>query len=282
MATIERQPVRTQFIVFTLFGDYLKAGGQAIWTSDLVYLLSLLGVTERAARSVLSRMKRKGWLSVVKKGRRSQYALTDKGNNLLERGSTRSFEPVSRNWNEKWQMVVYSLPEKLRKKRHSLRTQLNWLGFGSLSPGTWISPHDRTAELTEFFSFLDVEEQVDIFSGVYLGPDSVKNLVARCWDLNELELQYREFISRNQLELSGFENNKNESLSPEAYFVSRFWLTHEFQTFTLKDPNLPSALLPDDWVGYEARELFTRFYQFLGSEANRYVDSVINHPNGKA
>ncbi len=282
MATIERQPVRTQFIVFTLFGDYLKAGGQAIWTSDLVYLLSLLGVTERAARSVLSRMKRKGWLSVVKKGRRSQYALTDKGNNLLERGSTRIFEPVSRNWNEKWQMVVYSLPEKLRKKRHSLRTQLNWLGFGSLSPGTWISPHDRTAELTEFFSFLDVEEQVDIFSGVYLGPDSVKSLVARCWDLNELELQYREFISRNQLELSGFENNKNESLSPEAYFVSRFWLTHEFQTFTLKDPNLPSALLPDDWVGYEARELFTRFYQFLGSEANRYVDSVINHPNGKA
>ncbi len=281
MATIERQPVRTQFIVFTLFGDYLKAGGQAIWTSDLVYLLSLLGVTERAARSVLSRMKRKGWLSVVKKGRRSQYALTDKGNNLLERGSTRIFEPVSRNWNEKWQMVVYSLPEKLRKKRHSLRTQLNWLGFGSLSPGTWISPHDRTAELTEFFSFLDVEEQVDIFSGVYLGPDSVKSLVARCWDLNELELQYREFISRNQLELSGFENNKNESLSPEAYFVSRFWLTHEFQTFTLKDPNLPSALLPDDWVGYEARELFTRFYQFLGSEANRYVDSVINHPNGK-
>ncbi len=282
MATIERQPVRTQFIVFTLFGDYLKAGGQAIWTSDLVYLLSLLGVTERAARSVLSRMKRKGWLSVVKKGRRSQYALTDKGNNLLERGSTRIFEPVSRNWNEKWQMVVYSLPEKLRKKRHSLRTQLNWLGFGSLSPGTWISPHDRTAELTEFFSFLDVEEQVDIFSGVYLGPDSVKSLVARCWDLNELELQYREFISRNQLELSGFENNKNGSLSPEAYFVSRFWLTHEFQTFTLKDPNLPSALLPDDWVGYEARELFTRFYQFLGSEANRYVDSVINHPNGKA
>jgi phenylacetic acid degradation operon negative regulatory protein len=169
----------------------------------------------------------------------------------------------------------------MRKKRHSLRTQLSWLGFGSLSPGTWISPHDRTAELTDTFSVLDVKNQVDIFSGVYLGPDTVKNLVARCWNLNELECQYQDFISRIKHDFTHFEKNGDAGLSPDEHFVNRFWLTHEFQTFTLNDPNLPSALLPEDWVGYEARQLFTHFYQALGPEANRYVDSVMNQHNGK-
>src|SRR5690349_6334762 len=84
--------VRTQFLIFTLFGDYILPRGGAIWTASLLYLLDLLGVGERAARSALSRMTSRGWLIARKRGRRSQYSLTAQGRALLEQGQRRIFE----------------------------------------------------------------------------------------------------------------------------------------------------------------------------------------------
>src|SRR5258706_14832706 len=95
-ATIEQAEtpnVRTQFLIFTLFGDYILPRGGAIWASSLLALLDLLGVSERAARSALSRMASRGWLIARKQGRRSQYSLTAQGRLLLARSQRRMFEP---------------------------------------------------------------------------------------------------------------------------------------------------------------------------------------------
>ncbi|MFQ5617220.1 MAG: PaaX family transcriptional regulator C-terminal domain-containing protein, partial [Anaerolineales bacterium] len=255
MDSLERQPVRTQFLVFTLFGDYILPRGGEIWTGDLLYLLALLGVSERATRSALSRMTRKGWLAANKQGRRSRYSLTARGSTLLESGHRRIFEPVFTDWDGKWQLVVYSLPEEKRSKRHTLRTQLTWLGFGSLTPGAWISPHDRSTELERLFTDLEVGHLVDMFSGPYLGPSSGQKLVTRCWELDGLETKYHDFITRYQPAYIQCRSQNSGALEPEDCFVRRFWLMHEFQAFTLKDPNLPIALLPLNWAGFAAREL---------------------------
>ena len=52
--------VRTQFLIFTLFGEFILPRGGSIWTSSLIRLLDQLGVGERAARLTLSRMASKG------------------------------------------------------------------------------------------------------------------------------------------------------------------------------------------------------------------------------
>lgn len=275
--TTESRPVRTQFLIFTLFGDYVVYRGGRIWTSSLLELMELLGVSERAVRSTLSRMTRKGWLVSKKFGRRSQYSVTSRGQALLEEGFRRIFEPIITDWDGRWHLVLYSLPEEKRRMRHALRTRLTWLGFGRLAYGTWLSPHDRSDDLNAVLEDLALVQNVDQFSGVYLGPAGADDLVDRCWNLDALESQYTDFINRYQpeyLEITT-QSNGQLSLSKEDCFVRRYWLTHEFQSFPLKDPHLPTTLLSPDWVGFTARELFSNYHRILGTHAKEFVDGVI-------
>jgi len=276
--TTETRPVRTQFLVFTLFGEYVVQRGGKVWTSSLLYLMGLLGISERAVRSTLSRMRQKGWIATEKRGRRSRYYITARGYSLLEEGHKRIFEPVFTEWDGQWHMVLYSLPEKIRHKRHALRTKLSWLGFGRLAPGAWISPHDRSNELKDIFADLAVEPYIDLFfDGVYQGPNSPEELVARCWDIEGLELQYRSFVEQYLPEYERFLASESDGhvFSTEECFRRRFWLTHEFQSFPLKDPNLPITLLDPDWTGFKARNLFDDYRRRLKIHVDDYVDGII-------
>jgi phenylacetic acid degradation operon negative regulatory protein len=277
MQQIERRPVHTQFLVFTLFGDCILPRGGVIWTSDLLYLLELLGVSERATRSALSRMKRKGWLISRKNGRRSQYSLTARGWSLLKQGEQRIFEPPFLEWDGLWHIVTYSVPEKVRDLRHSLRQSLAWLGHASLTPGTWISPHNRRFEVESVCKDLGIQKYVEIFSGMHIGHSSDQDLVSRCWDLPGLEAQFKDFIAKYQPEYDKYQTggDKKLALNPEKCFVRRFWLIHDFQSFHLRDPNLPSVLLPPDWVGTVARELVANYHRVLSTYTNEFLDAVI-------
>lgn len=275
--TSERPPVRTQSLVFTLFGDYILSREGTMWTSRLLHLLELLGVSERAARSTISRMARNGWLTAHKHGRLSRYSLTPSGWMLLTQGEQRIFEPPFHDWDGHWHLVVYSLPETMRRLRHSLRQRLAWFGFGSLAPGTWISPHNRKTEVKNTCEELGVEEYVELFSGTHQGLSYDRDLVQRCWDMPDLETQYHDFIARHQDEYQEClgQGAGNFTPSPEFCFVRRFWLTHDFQSFPLKDPNLPTVLLPSNWIGFKARKLFEDYRRLLEPGANQFVDAVI-------
>lgn len=270
---IEKPSVRTQFLVFTLFGDYFLSRGGRVWTSQMLRLLGLLGVSERAARSTLSRMAQKGWLTASKHGRRSRYAITPRGWMLLTQGEKRIFEPMVTDWDGLWQVVVYSLPEKERRLRHSLRQGLTWLGFGSLAPGTWISPHNRKIEVKNYCNELGIQQYVEIFSGVHMGLSLDKDLVQRCWDFEKIADNYQKFIEQYE---AAYENCQNGNIpSPKDCFVERFWITHHFQSFPREDPNLPTALLPSNWIGLKARTLFENYRQLLEVRANQYADEII-------
>ncbi len=275
---IEHLPVRTQFMIFTLFGDYILERDGKIWTSSLLKLMKLLDLSERAVRSTLSRMTQKGWISPEKYGRRSQYSLTPQGWELLERGHRRIFEAPFKGWDGQWCIVVYSLPQEYQSDRHSLRTQLSWLGFGQLAPGTWLSPHNYSEELHTLIADLDIVPYTDIFYGRYFGPADTQRLVHQCWDLEAIETQYQGFVDQFREGYQEFldQNEKKHVLTPEECFIDRFWLTHSFQSFPLTDPNLPSELLPKDWIGFTARELFDDYHRLLGTYANKYVDDVIS------
>jgi phenylacetic acid degradation operon negative regulatory protein len=172
-------------------------------------------------------------------------------------------------------MLVYSLPEDLRSTRHSLRTQLAWLGFGLLAPGVWISPHDRQDELSELIEKLDISDRVEIFSSIYRGPTTPIELVEQCWELADLAAQYEQFLELHLVAYQELLDKPEQSLSLEEAFTRRFWLTHSFQSFPLKDPNLPIELLPENWTGTKARELFDNYHRLLGGAANHFVSNVL-------
>ncbi len=275
MADKERHSIRTQFLIFTLFGEFILARGGSIWTGSLLSLLNRLNVGEHAARITLSRMRRKGWLAARKQGRRSQYSLTPRGWSLLLQGEKRIFEPPRKEWDGMWHIVVFSLPEKKRSLRHAFRARLPWLGFGQLAPNTWISPHTRKTEITALSNELGIQDHVEIFSGIHAGPSADQQLVQRCWNLPNLTSQYKEFLAKFEKEYLECKNNGKYAPTLDDCFVRRFWLTHHFQNFPRLDPNLPAVLLPPDWIGFKARQLFDDYHLLLEKPANQFVDEVV-------
>lgn len=273
---ISRPTPSTQFLIFNLFGDYIMPRGGRIWTPDLLYLLDLLGVSERAARSTLSRMKKRGWFTTVKDGRQSRYDLTPAGRAICEAGNQRIFEPPLDNWDGQWHLVVYSLPEEMRKIRNEVRKKLVWFGYGNLAPGTWIAPHDRHKELEPSLIELGVQQYVDLFSGEHMGITSDEALVRRCWDLEEIAAAYRAFFEKHRFRYKHFCTNWTQKKpTAEETFCYRFWLTYEFQQFPRLDPNLPMELLPDEWIGYKARQMFKDCRELLNQEVQPFLDKVI-------
>ena len=262
----------TQFFLFNLFADYIAPRGGRIWTGDLLHLLNLLGVTERAARTTLSRMKRQGWFVTHRDGRQAQYVITRRGRAILEEGDKRIFEAPFVDWDGRWRMVVYSLPEERRSQRHELRKKLIWFGFGNLLPGTWVSPHDRQGELLAALANAEIEQFVTMFTAVTQSNDDI---VQKCWDIETLAADYRLFVNRYQPEYEAYRDGRL-TFSAEECFVRRFWLTFNYQRFPRRDPNLPVPLLPADWIGFPAYHVFMAYRALLSEGMGDFVDDIIN------
>lgn len=268
---------RPQDLVFTLFGDYLLHRPGAVWVGSVISLLEPLGFTNGASRTVLSRMSRKGWFSTYRDGRKSFYRLTEKGRKLLEEGEERIYHPPrDEPWDGTWVLLSYSIPEEQRSLRDRLRDRLFWLGFGSVTGGLWISPHDVAARVREIAGELEISEYLELFRATHVGFSDTEHLVARCWDLAALNDRYREFVERHTERFEAAEERlQRGDLDEEECFLRRFELVHEYREFPLADPYLPRSLLPEDWMGDAADVLFRAYHDLLEDPSERYVESIL-------
>lgn len=64
-----------------------------------------------------------------------------------------------------WALVVFSVPETQRAKRHELRTRLAHLGFGTVAPGVWLAPGTLACVAKETLARRELAGYVDIFKG---------------------------------------------------------------------------------------------------------------------
>jgi phenylacetic acid degradation operon negative regulatory protein len=267
----------TQDMMFTLYGDYIRHRGGEAWTGSLIELLGLFGLSGQAVRSTLSRMSQKGWLKNRKVGRHSFYSLTPKCMALLEEGARRIFQPRSDPWDGRWYLLTYSIPETKRDLRRKLRRRLLWLGFGALNHAIWISPRDLRAEVEQIVNALHVRPYVEYFAAEHWGFSSDKEIVANCWNLDQLNDYYATFIARYDPPFQECQARlmAGDSLELQECFVQRFMLIHEYRFSPYVDPNLPLELLPDDWLGGRATQLFQQYHDLLVEGAEDFMDSVL-------
>lgn len=266
----------SQDMVFTLYGDYIRYRGGEIWTGSLIKLLKHLGMSEQAVRSVLSRMWKKGWLKRRRVGRKSYYSLTKKSQELLAAGAERIFEPKDGDWSGHWYIIAYNVPESRRQQRNKLRRQLTWMGCGAFNTAIWVSPWDITESVSEVSHRLGIGEHVQVFRSQHVGFVSAKELAADCWDLDRINSQYADFMGKYgpMLERDKARLEDWDQVDPAECFTTRFMLLHEYREFPFVDPHLPPELLPSDWLGQRANELFKEYYALLTAKANQFVDSV--------
>lgn len=267
-------------MIFTLYGDYIRPRGGRVWIGSLVRMLAPFGCSDQAIRSAISRMLSAGWLEVVRSGGKSYYALSARGEELLAAGTRRIFERRSARWNGEWHILTYSIAEGQRELRDELRTQLSWLGYGLLSNATWVCPHDLEPEVAALVARLGIAANVEMFSGRHGGFGDERALAARCWNLGEINTRYEAFIEKYRPAYEEHRRRLADSgeVDDLTCFVRRTLLIHEYRKFPFSDPQLPSELLPDDWIGGTAVDLFHDYHSLLAARANRFCDAVFEGP----
>jgi phenylacetic acid degradation operon negative regulatory protein len=274
--TYQTESLRPQAAMLTLYGDYLLNRHAEIGIGSLITLLGNLGLSEQAVRSAVSRMCRAGLLKARRVGQKSYYSLDKDGHRLLTEGASRIFHRKNNHWDGSWNIVTYSVPEPKRKARDRLRLELNWMGYGTLSEATWISPYDLTKEVEELAERLKIKDCVQVFQAKNQGFSDAKKLVSQGWDLSRIHQKYAHFIEKYQPKLEDHQRRleAGEAIEPSECFVERFRLIHEYRKLPFFDPDLPREILPANWLRPKAAQLFQEYHDLLADKANDYFDSV--------
>ncbi|MFJ7938401.1 phenylacetic acid degradation operon negative regulatory protein PaaX [Peribacillus sp. NPDC096622] len=270
----------TQSMIFTIYGDYIRNYGSKIWIGSLIRLLKEFGHNEQGVRVAVSRMVKQGWIQSEKQGNKSYYFLTDRGVQRMDEAANRIYKMKPNEWDGKWRILMYTIPEDKRQLRDDLRKELLWSGFGSFSSGCWISPNDLEKQINRLIEKYDIDEYVDFFISEYKGPKENQSLVEKSWHLEEIENKYEEFIEKYSKQFIVHQSiiGRGE-MSDADCFVERTNLVHEYRKFLFIDPGLPKELLPSKWNGNHAALLFSQYYQVLAEPASRFFESVFQENN---
>ncbi|MFE3772459.1 PaaX family transcriptional regulator C-terminal domain-containing protein [Streptomyces sp. NPDC059122] len=267
-------------LIVTFYGAYGRgaadgSGGAPgpVPVAALIRLLGALGVDPPSVRSAVSRLKRRGLLVAERTAAgAAAYGLSDAGRQLLEDGDRRIFGRPARPPAEGWVLAVFSVPEEERHKRHLLRSRLARLGFGTAAPGVWIAPAHLYEETRHTLERLQLAAYVDLFTGTHAGFTPTAQAVARWWDLDALAARHRAFLAAHEPVLDRW--TRRRSLPPEAAYRDYLLALDAWRHLPYADPGLPPALLPADWPGGRAAEVFGRLHGKLWAAGARYVQEA--------
>ena len=262
---------RPKSLILDLYGRYSPQVKGWIAVGDLVHLMGLLGVDEQAVRSAVSRMTRRGLLRPEVRSKLRGYATTTEADALFADGDRRiyvSMDPAVLA--DGWVLLSFSMPEQERDKRHVLRSNLMWLGLGNVSSGLWIGPRRLLPEVRSTISALGFQQYVDVFTAEYDGFGEPTALARRSWDLDRLAAAYGLFIDEHRPQLATVKRARLE-ISDEQAFVTYTLTLHHWRKFPYLDPGLPAELLPRDWPGRVAAELFREMRERLEPAAISYA-----------
>ena len=268
--------MKPRSLLLDLFGDYLRFAGSEVRAGDLVALLAVLGVEPATTRVTLSRLKNEGWFTTERVGRETLYRLSDDLLHILDDGRERIFAPYADVWDGWWTQVVFQLPESDRAVRDQLKRRLSWLGFGPLTPSTWLSPRNQ-ADHAKALRGEFPTAHISVVSARTDDLEEDRALVQQCWDLESLNADYAEFI-RDHRELA----DRARQLSGKAALIARVEVISTFRHFPFRDPSLPELLWPIGWCGEEAHALFLSLHDDLAPAAIDYVSEVVGADLGGA
>jgi phenylacetic acid degradation operon negative regulatory protein len=261
-----------QHLLITLLAEYWSGRPEPLPSVALVALVGEFGVTAAGARAALSRLTRRGLLSATKSGRRTYYGLTGQTARALRAGRHRlmSFGERGDDWDGHWTIAAFSLPEERRDLRHSLRSQLQWLGFAPLFDAMWVAPHASAEQTGAVLASLNITSATVLRARQPLRATGRSPIEA--WDLNSLRDAYRAFIDDHAPLVQRIRQGQ---VSAREALVARTTLMDLWRGFLAVDPDLPGELLPGDWPRQAARQVFAEVYDGLGELAVVRVRQVL-------
>ena len=224
-------------VLFTIFilieAGHSPAEMRSLLKSQKIFSKLFLKRKDRIIRDAIYRAQRKGWIEI-------DLNLTKEGKKRLK-GLLPEVLSI-RKWDGNWYLVIFDIPEKMKRIRNILRETLKRLGFAQLQASVWISPFNYFGVVKEIVKEYKLNNYVILAITDKLGEESSKALAERLWNLEKINLEYAEIISQ-------YKKAKEEE---------KFWLKFKYYDTLKKDPQLPEELLPDRWYGKNIHLLFKK------------------------
>jgi phenylacetic acid degradation operon negative regulatory protein len=267
----ESRALQPRALIVTIYGLYARESGGWLSVGSLIRLLAEIGVDEPAVRSSISRLKRRGILEPLRVNGVAGYALSDRARVILDEGDRRIFERPRATPEDGWILAVFSVPESERQKRHTLRSRLSWLGFGTVSAGVWIAPGHLAAETRDVLERHELSSYVDLFRADYLGFGDMAEAVRSWWDVEGLQQLYDEFLAAHTPISTSWRRRPGDDAEAFADYVRTLTA---WRRLPFLDPGLAPELLPRGWSGVAAADLFFELRARLADPAHSYVEAT--------
>jgi phenylacetic acid degradation operon negative regulatory protein len=276
-ATGAESPTTPRALIVSLFGLYARDLGGWLSVATLLLLMADLGVDEQATRSAVFRLKKRAWLDAEKDGRTAGYRASAEALEILAEGDDRIYGRRRAHADEGWVLVVFSVPESERDKRHQLRSTLTRLGLGTIGPGTWVAPAHLDTAVLGVLDRAGLRGFTDVFRAAHLSSTPLRETIAAWWDLDALEATYADYLRRFEGVAARWEDADLREAGPDdaRAFADYVPAVTAWRRLPYLDPGLPLEALPADWIGVRAEALFERFRALLAEPAARHVRAVV-------
>jgi phenylacetic acid degradation operon negative regulatory protein len=262
---LKREPSRTGSIVITVFGDAIVPRGGSVWLGTLLEFFATIDIDGGVVRTAMSRLAADGWLERHKVGRNSFYRLVRKGRQTFDAATRHIYDPQPSDWTGRFELLLIGKAED----RDAAREALKNAGFGSPLPGVWVAPSGAPIP-EEAASAIRLEVSAE--------DDSGRRLLGESWPLERTADAYLKFMKTFE-PLRGW-IDRRERLSNLDAFTARILLIHHYRRVVLRDPLLPTALLPADWPGRAARQLCGEIYRGLLPASEQWLDQNASNEKG--
>jgi len=264
-------------LVFTFFCDVVTQHGEEIWLGSVIQALAPLGINERLTRTAVFRLVQDEWLEARKQGRRSYYRLTRTGQHYYQRSARRIYASGKPDWDGVWTLLFVSLvPED---KRDALHRGLSWLGYGRMAAAVYALPRNDRPPLDELLADLNLADCIVHMQAQADNAASLQKLVMSRWKLDDLRQRYAAFTQQYRQALKALQ--RAQPPSGQALLLLRVLMLQEYRRILLSDPELPAAMLPAKWEGYEAQALVGKIYREIAGQTASWINRELLNADGK-
>jgi phenylacetic acid degradation operon negative regulatory protein len=235
----------------TILGELVAPSGTPAWSAALLYVLNGLGVERCAARQALARAAAADWIVSEKLGRSARWRLAETGFTLIEEIAQRlmSLAAVRKGWEGNWLIVYLSIPRNRPSIRKRLYNELRWQGFGTPVAGLWVNPYVARAEqLKKIIEEFELRDLAIVFVGSTTSVGLAdEEIVRQAWGLDDVATRYEKLIEV----FDGLDPGPGDEV-----LFTYLALVNQWCRFPAIDPHLPGELLPTDWIGRSATDMF--------------------------
>ena len=201
----------------------------------------------KPARGALAKLKTLGWVEKISNNKETFYKITNKGENYLD--DTLSVLKTKKDWDGKWRLVMFDIPESERSTRDKLRRNLNNLGMGILQASVWITQRDVKAKIDKISEKLKIKTGQIKYFEVSGSNHLTDQIVSKAWNIPEVDLELERFVKNAQWILKKMGRGNGDQYNAKK-------LIYEYALIIKKGPILPLNFVEKSELRKRAHEIY--------------------------